>query len=73
MWNETILTWVNILPVEIKTKKNFKQKRERRIPFYSELGSLFERMPTAIHNDFVFISSKTGRPYSKNVNRDYWN
>lgn len=52
--------------------KPVKQKRERRIPFYAELIALFESMPRNL-TPFVFINPRTGRPYSKNINRDIWN
>lgn len=49
-----------------------KQKRERRIPFYAALYNLFAEMPKQ-SGPFIFLSSKTGRPYGKNINRDFWN
>jgi integrase len=53
--------------------KTVKQKKERRIPFYLELAPIFDSMPIQLHTEFVFINSKTGTPYSKNINRDHWN
>ena len=52
--------------------KEVKQKKERRIPFYNELESLFKDMPGNL-TPFVFINSDTGKPYTKNINRDIWN
>ena len=52
--------------------KEVKQKKERRIPFYESLIPVFNSMPKTL-SPFVFINSKTGKPYSKNINRDIWN
>jgi|GEM_PF-848432 len=52
--------------------KEVKQKRERRIPFYDALIPLFEAMPKTL-GTYMFINSRTGTPYSKNINRDIWN
>jgi integrase len=49
-----------------------KQKRERRIPFYKALYDLFNEMPQSV-TPFVFTYSKTGRPYTKNINKAVWN
>ena len=49
-----------------------KQKRERRIPFYAALHDLFAEMPLN-PTPFVFLNSKTEKPYTKNINRDIWN
>lgn len=52
--------------------KSVKQKREARIPFYAGLYDLFKEMPK-YPGPFVFLNSKTGKPYSHNINRDFWN
>jgi integrase len=52
--------------------KPVKQKRERRIPFYAALHVLFDSTPKNL-TPFVFINPRTGKPYSKNINRDIWN
>jgi len=52
--------------------KPVKQKRERRLPWYHGLTELFDSLPTT-PRQFVFLNPITGKPYSKNINRDVWN
>ena len=52
--------------------KPVKQKREREIPFYWEFNSWWDNIPVYMNSEFVFNNSKTGRPYTKNINRDLW-
>ena len=51
--------------------KEVKQKRERRIPFYDSLAGVLNTMAGNL-TPFVFINPRTGRPYTKNINRDIW-
>lgn len=53
--------------------KPVKQKRERRIPFYASLKKWWDTMPVYLQSEFVFNNSVTGKPYTKNINRDIWN
>ncbi len=53
--------------------KEVKQKREREIPFYAALNEWWDNIPRYLKSEFVFNWSKTGRPYTKNINRDVWN
>jgi len=53
--------------------KEVKQKSERQLLMSEPLVQLFKEMPIYIHTDRVFVASKTGRPYTKNINRDIWN
>jgi integrase len=48
--------------------KEVKQKKERRIPYYEALDAV---IPKNI-GMFVFVNPRTGRPYTKNINRDIW-
>ena len=50
-----------------------KQKREREIPFYASLNEWWDEIPVYLKSEFVFNWSKTGKHYSKNINRDIWN
>lgn len=52
--------------------KEVKQKKERRIPFYDALIPIFETINKTL-SPFVFNNPRTGKPYSKNINRDIWN
>ena len=51
--------------------KEVKQKRERRIPFYESLKPILKSLPRTL-SSFVFVNPRTGKPYSKNINRDLW-
>jgi len=53
--------------------KTVKQKRERRIPFYAVLAEWWDEIPVYMGSEFIFNNSKTGQPYTKNINRDTWN
>ena len=53
--------------------KVVKQKKERRIPFYAILSEWWDDIPVYLESEFIFNNSKTGRPYTKNINRDIWN
>ena len=53
--------------------KEVKQKRDREIPFYADLNSWWNDIPRYLSSEFVFNNSATGKPYSKNINRDVWN
>jgi len=50
-----------------------KQKQERTIPFYDALQVFWDSIPIHLNSEFVFINPDTGRPYTKNINRDIWN
>ena len=52
--------------------KEVKQKVERNIPYYAGLKELIKRMPANL-SPFVFVNPRTGKPYTKNINRDIWN
>jgi integrase len=52
--------------------KIVKQSREEDIPIYNAVRELFDEMPGNLSN-FVFLNPDTGKPYSKNINRDVWN
>ena len=52
--------------------KEVKQKEEREIPFYEALIDVFSAAQLSI-SEFVFINPDTGKPYSKNINRDIFN
>lgn len=52
--------------------KEVKQKRERRIPFYDALVPILETMIGNL-TAFVFVNPRTGRPYTKDINRRIWN
>ncbi len=54
---------------ELKTIKN---KKQRSFPMGEQLQQLLSEVPKNLTN-FVFLNSKTGRPYTKNINRDHWN
>ncbi len=49
-----------------------KQKRDRRIPFYDDLVPILQKSSKNL-TPFAFINPRTGRPYTKNINRDIWN
>lgn len=51
--------------------KEVKQKKEGNIPFYDALIPILESMPANL-TSFVFVNPRTGRPYTKNINRDIW-
>jgi len=53
--------------------KEVKQKRDRRLTITNSLKQLFRTMPRNLHSQFVFLQSRTGTPFTKNINRDYWN
>jgi integrase len=53
--------------------KSVKQKHEREIHFYAALESFWDEIPVSIDSEFVFNNPKTGKPYTKNINRDIWN
>lgn len=48
-----------------------KQKRDRRIPMYEGLPEILSQAMRNL-SPFVFVNPRTGRPYSKNINRDLW-
>ena len=53
-----------------------KQKEERVIPYYDAFDDIFAAAQTNagdVISTFVFINPDTGRPYTKNIQRDYWN
>lgn len=52
--------------------KRVKNKKAQKIPFYADLVPLFHDMPGNL-TPWVFLYSKTGKHYSKNINRDIWN
>lgn len=52
--------------------KEVKQKRDRRIPFYRSLTPILESIPGNL-TPYVFVNPRTGRPYTKNINRNIWN
>ena len=52
---------------------SIKQKRERNIPFYAALQAFWDDIPVYMNSEFVFNNSKTGKHYTKNINRDIWN
>ena len=52
--------------------KDVKGKNEEPFPITDGLRQLFADMPGNL-SPFVFINSKTGKPYTKNINRDFWN
>jgi len=49
-----------------------KNRKEEPIPLYESVRELFSRNPGNL-TEFVFVNSDTGRPYSRNFNRDLWN
>ena len=49
-----------------------KQKRERRVEMYEDLKTVLKEVPRNL-TPYVFLDSRTHRPYTKNINRDYWN
>ena len=52
--------------------KDVKQKEEREIPFYESLADVFSAAQRSL-SEYVFINPDTGRPYTKNINRDIFN
>lgn len=52
--------------------KEVKQKRERMIPLYSSVADVLAEITPQL-TPWVFIHQATGKPYSKNINRDIWN
>ena len=55
-----------------ETSKIVKNKREQAIPLYAAVQTLLDEMPITL-SPFVFVNPDTGKPYSKNINRDIWN
>ena len=53
--------------------KPVKQKKDRNIKFYDSLLLWWDDIPVNPSSEFVFNCSKTGKPYTKNINRDIWN
>ncbi len=52
--------------------KEVKSKRERRFPITEGVQWILENCPRYV-SEFVFVNSRTGRTYTKNINRDFWN
>jgi integrase len=52
--------------------KEVKNRKEEAIPLYEAVRELLAQVPGNL-TEFVFINPDTGRPYSKNINRDIWN
>ena len=52
--------------------KIVKNKKEQAIPLYEAVRRLLDEIPPTL-SPFVFLNPETGRPYSKNINRDIWN
>jgi len=50
-----------------------KQKREGWVPIDERTAAVLKEMPINLHSEFLFLNSRTGRPYTKNINRDFWN
>jgi integrase len=49
-----------------------KNRKEEPIPLYESVRELLSRTPGNL-TEFVFANPDTGRPYSRNFNRDLWN
>ncbi|MFZ5572033.1 MAG: tyrosine-type recombinase/integrase [Thermodesulfobacteriota bacterium] len=73
--------WTDIKPDHIvfsvtfdphENLKPIKNKRERKFPITAGLRELFSDMPRNL-SPFCFLNSRTGRPHTKNINRDTWN
>lgn len=52
--------------------KPIKNRRQRLFPMTEDLHQLFTEIPRNL-TPHVFVASKSGRHYTKNINRDYWN
>lgn len=52
--------------------KTVKGRVAKPFPLTAGLQELFDMAPRNL-TPFVFLNSKTGRPYTKNINRDLWN
>ncbi len=52
--------------------KPIKNKRQRSFPITAGLRELLNEIPKNLSH-YIFLNSKTRRPYTKNINRDIWN
>ena len=73
--------WCDIRPRHIMFRVTFdsndelgpiKNKRQRRFPITQELAEVLADVPRNL-TEYVFLNSRTGKPHTKNINRDFWN